>query len=112
MRIEAGEHPVDRAFLELVVVDFLDVAQLDQLVDGGEPLELGGRARIDRGEAGGGRRDQRNRTDQQGGAKQGNNLHGSSASGICASSVAHPYRALRVNARWRVGGEFWGVTPG
>ena len=49
MRIERGQHAFDRTFFQLIVVNVLDIAQLDQLVDRGEPLELGRGAAIDRG---------------------------------------------------------------
>ena len=33
MRIEAGEHPLDRAFHKLLVFDLVDIARLDLFVD-------------------------------------------------------------------------------
>nr|WP_243657372.1 hypothetical protein [Parafrankia sp. BMG5.11] len=80
MRVEAGQHAVDRAANQLVVIDRLDIARLDPLVDCEQLGKLRPGTAIDLGEASGGRRQQRDGADQSGGADESGNLHGAGVS--------------------------------
>ena len=65
MRIERGQHAVDRALDQRVVVDRHDIVRLDLLVDAHELLELLVIGRVRRSEGAGGHRHQRERADER-----------------------------------------------
>ncbi len=66
VRIEAGEHAVDRAADQRLVVDRLDVAGLDPLVGREQAREFGAGAAVDLRDARSRRRDERYRSDERG----------------------------------------------
>ena len=71
MGIERGEHPVDRALHQRLVIDLVDIVRLDPLVDAHELIELLVGVDVRRGEPGGDRRQERGERDQAGAAEQG-----------------------------------------
>jgi len=64
MRVERGEHAVDRTLDEDVVVDLFDIVAADALEHGHEVVELLVGRGVDLGEPGGGRGHERQRADQ------------------------------------------------
>ena len=64
VRIEAGEHAVDRAADQLLVVDLLDIFGADPLEHAHELVELAIGVDVDLGERGGGGGDQRDGADE------------------------------------------------
>ena len=64
MRVERGQHAVDRALDQGMIVDLVDIVRLDPLVDAHERLELLVIGDVRGGERAGGHRDQRERADQ------------------------------------------------
>ena len=95
VRVERGEHAVDRAANQRLVVDRLDIARLDPLVGGEELGEFGRDRAVDLGIAGGRGRQQRDGGQQRGGAQVRGELHRRISSCIRQAF----YRAPRVNAR-------------
>ena len=75
MRVERGEHPVDRAVDQHVVGHRLDIAGLDALVDREQLAEFGACLAIDLRETGGRRGDERDGGHEGGGTGQFGNLH-------------------------------------
>ena len=69
MRVERGQHAVDRALDQGLVVDLVDIIGLDPLVDAHELLELLVIGRVGGGEGAGRRRHQRERAEQREGRK-------------------------------------------
>ena len=70
MRIEAGEHAVDRAADQGLVVDLLDIFGADPLEHAHELVELAIGVDVDRGEGGGGGGNERDRADEGEGAEE------------------------------------------
>ena len=70
MRVERGEHAVDRALDQRMVVDLVDIIGADPLEHAHERFELLVGVDVGRGERAGGHRDQRQRADQREGRKQ------------------------------------------